>query len=157
MLSVQEFVAWMLRNKSAIFRYAFVVELLGGMLLCGLGYVMGTTQLRLVTRGVKTEGTIVDFRTETIGARRSDGTSRTSNAQMAVVEYHAMGDKKVRFEDWLDDSRSRQKNDRVPVLYDPENPNVAMIDRPLWNWIPWAPILAFGILLVMSGLASGIR
>ena len=137
-------------------RYAFIVSLLGGLLFCGLGYFMGRAHWRLVSKGLKTEGIIVDFRTEHISTRRSDGTTRTSDASMAVVEYRANGDKKVRFEDWLDDHKARKQNEVVPVLYDPANPSVAMIDRPLWNWIPWAPTFAAGVLLILSALRRGL-
>jgi len=38
------------------------------------------------------------------------------------------------------------------VLYDPEKPSLAMIDRPVWNWIPWAPTLGVGLFLVFVGI-----
>ena len=39
--------------------------------------------------------------------------------------------------------------DRVTVLYDPARPSDAMIDRPVWNWLPWAPIGAVGLFLAL--------
>jgi hypothetical protein len=27
-----------------------------------------------------------------------------------------------------------------------------MIDRPVWNWIPWAPTFAVGFLLLLSAI-----
>jgi hypothetical protein len=27
-----------------------------------------------------------------------------------------------------------------------------MIDRPVWNWIPWAPTFAVGLFLALVGL-----
>jgi hypothetical protein len=32
-----------------------------------------------------------------------------------------------------------------------------MIDRPVWNWLPWSPILAVGIFLLVVGISSLIR
>jgi hypothetical protein len=40
----------------------------------------------------------------------------------------------------------------VIVLYDPTNPSVAMIDRPVWNWIPWAPTFAVGLFLALAAI-----
>jgi hypothetical protein len=40
----------------------------------------------------------------------------------------------------------------VPVLYDPANPSVAMIDRSNWNWLPWGPALAIAVLLLLTSL-----
>jgi hypothetical protein len=41
---------------------------------------------------------------------------------------------------------------RVTVLYDAEKPNLAMIDRPVWNWIPWGPTLGMGLFLLFVGV-----
>jgi len=74
---------------------------------------------------------------------------------MPVVEYRACGDQTVRFEDWLGSTRPGKRNHRseiVQVLYDPTKPSVAMIDRPIWNWVPWAPVVVVGVLLIMSGI-----
>ena len=38
------------------------------------------------------------------------------------------------------------------VLYDPANPAVAMIDRPVWNWIPRAPTFAVGLFMVLAAI-----
>jgi hypothetical protein len=40
----------------------------------------------------------------------------------------------------------------VAILYDPANVSLAMIDRPFWNWIPWAPALAMGAFLALVSL-----
>ena len=76
---------------------------------------------------------------------------------MPVVEYRAMGDKRIRFEDWLGKSSTGMLNESVPVLYETTDPSVAMIDRPVWNWMPWAPIIAVGLFLVFDGIRRGLR
>jgi uncharacterized protein (DUF983 family) len=43
-------------------------------------------------------------------------------------------------------------HDRVIVLYDPARPSDAMIDRPVWNWLPWAPIAAVGCVLMLVAI-----
>jgi Protein of unknown function (DUF3592) len=146
-----------LRNRSTFLRYAFILTLFGGLLLCGLGYFIGRTHLRLVLKGARAQGTIVDYRAETFTTRRFRETISTSTGYMPVVEYTPFGDKKVRFQDWLGSSVEGNRNQVVQVLYDPVNPSVAIIDRPVWNWIPWVPIIAVGLLLIMSGIRSGLR
>jgi hypothetical protein len=32
-----------------------------------------------------------------------------------------------------------------------------MIDRRVWNWLPWAPILAVGLLLTIGGIIALLR
>jgi hypothetical protein len=49
------------------------------------------------------------------------------------------------------------KNVRVTVLYDPENPSLAMIDQPVWNWIPWAPTSGVGLILLLVGTKGWLR
>jgi hypothetical protein len=45
----------------------------------------------------------------------------------------------------------------VIVLYDPANPSLAMIDRPVWNWLPWAPIFALGLFLVLVAIKCALH
>jgi hypothetical protein len=40
----------------------------------------------------------------------------------------------------------------VPVIYDPANPSVAMLDRGLSNWLPWAPCFAVGLVVGLDSL-----
>ncbi len=45
-------------------------------------------------------------------------------------------------------------NVRVTVLYDSANPTSAMIDRPVMNWIPWAPTFAVGLFLILVAIKA---
>jgi hypothetical protein len=45
----------------------------------------------------------------------------------------------------------------VTVLYDPANPTLAMIDRPVYNWIPWGPTFAVGLFLVIVAIKGALR
>jgi hypothetical protein len=88
--------------------------------------------------------------------RDSRSSSFTTTAQMPVVEYH-LGDHDVRFRDWLAGRPGEYKGSVVPVLYDPSRPSVAMIDRPVWNWVPWGPTAAVGLLVMVSGGVARVR
>jgi hypothetical protein len=66
------------------------------------------------------------------------------------------GDRSVRFEDWKGSGVSGARNQAVTVLYDPLNPSVAMIDRPVWNWIPWAPVFGLGLFLALVAMKAWV-
>jgi hypothetical protein len=75
---------------------------------------------------------------------------------MPVVEFHT-NDRFVQFQDWLGTNVAGNKNVPVMVLYDPANPTEAMIDRPVWNWIPWAPIAVLGLFLLLVSIKGAFR
>lgn len=75
---------------------------------------------------------------------------------MEVIEFRA-GENTVRFRDWMASNYRVPMGGAVPILYDPSHPSNAMIDRPVANWIPWAPTMAVGVLLMLSGIAGWLR
>jgi hypothetical protein len=75
---------------------------------------------------------------------------------MPIVEFQA-GDRVVQFQDWLGAKIAGTRNVSVIVLYDPVNPSVAMIDRPVWNWIPCAPNFAVGVFLILVAIRGTFR
>jgi Protein of unknown function (DUF3592) len=150
--SAEELVARLTSNREKILRYAWIPQMLAGLLFLGLGYYMGHTHFHLIREGVRAPGRIVGYKQEAF--RRSSGSSSTG--YMPVVEFHT-SDRFVQFKDWLGTSIQGSSNVSVMVLYDPANPSVAMIDRPLWNWFPWGPILAVGVLLLLISVRSAFR
>jgi hypothetical protein len=150
MASVQQLVAWMTANREKIMRYAWIPQLFGGLVFLGLGYFMGHSHFHLIRNGVRAPGRIIGYKQESFRSSSSD-TSSTSTGYMPVVEFHT-SDRFVQFQDWLGSNVAGNKGVPVVVLYDPANPPVAMIDRPVWNWIPWAPTFAIGFLLVLSAI-----
>jgi hypothetical protein len=156
MSTVQEMVNSLVRKGPTFLRYGFILQIFVGVLLCGLGYFMGRAHLRLILKGERAQGRIVDYKRRIFTISRSNQPNSTSTGYMPVVEYRAMGDKRIRFEDWLGKSPG-MLNESVPVLYDRTDPSVAMIDRPVWNWMPWAPTLAVGLFLVLVGIRRGLR
>ena len=75
---------------------------------------------------------------------------------MPIVEFHT-SDRFVQFEDWLGSNSTGALYNPVIILYDPANPSLAMIDRPVWNWLPWAPIFALGLFLVLVAIKGAFR
>jgi hypothetical protein len=150
MASASQLVSWMTNNRAKILRYAWILQLFGALLFLGLGYFMGHTHFHLIRQGVRAPGRIVGYKQETF-RNSSSTTSSTSTGYMPVVEFHT-NDRFVQFEDWLGSGIAGSKNVPVIVLYDPANPTQAMIDRPVWNWIPWAPTFALGFLLLLGAI-----
>ena len=119
----------------------------------GLGYFMGHAHFHLIRQGARAPGRIVGFKQENF---RRSSESFSTTGYMPIVEFHT-NDRFVQFQDWLGAGIAGSKNVPVIVLYDPANPSVAMIDRPVWNWIPWAPTFAVGLLLVLSAINGFFR
>ena len=146
---IQGFVGWAQNNKEQMLRYTRIAEAVVGLFLLCLGYFIGKDHFHLIRDGMRAPGIIVGYKEEYF--RGSDGRpSSGSNAFMPIVKFQA-GERDVEFKDWMGTSVA-VKNVRVMVLYDPENPSLAMIDRPVWNWIPWAPTLGMGLFLVFVGI-----
>ncbi|HEY6265717.1 MAG TPA: DUF3592 domain-containing protein [Candidatus Acidoferrum sp.] len=132
----EELVAWLTGNREKILRYAWIPQVFAGLVFLGLSYLMGHAHFHLIREGVRTAGRIVAYKQERF--RRSSGSSSTSF--MPMVEFHTH-DRFIQFEDWLGSNSAGALSNPVIVLYDPANPSLAMIDRPVWNWLPWAPHL----------------
>jgi hypothetical protein len=144
-------VARILDNREKIFRYMYIAQLAAGLIFAGFGYYSGKDHFHLITKGVRTSGAIVAYKEEYMS---SDGMGR--RAFMPIVRFQA-GDKIVQFKDWLGRNSDVPRNAPVIVLYDPADPSVAMIDRPVWNWIPWAPAFGLGLFLVLVAIKGWLR
>ena len=146
---IKGFEGWAQNNKEKVLRYTRIAEVVTGVFLLCLGYFIGKDHLHLIRDGARTQGTIVGYKQKYF--RGSDGRLVSgSEALMPIVKFQA-GGQDVEFRDWMG-TGSAVKNVRVTVLYDPERPGVAMIDRPVWNWIPWAPTFGMGLFLVLVGV-----
>ena len=148
----EELVAWLTGNREKILRYAWIPQVFAGLVFLGLSYLMGHAHFHLIREGVRTAGRIVAYKQERF--RRSSGSSSTSF--MPIVEFHTH-DRFIQFEDWLGSNSAGALSNPVIVLYDPANPSLAMIDRPVWNWLPWAPIFALGFFLVLVAIKGALH
>ena len=87
------------RVASLIPRYLYVLQAVAGAVLLIVAYMMGHVHFRLIQRGVRAQGTVVDFKYKDIGSRNV-GRSTPDPAFMPIVEFQA-GERIVRFQDWL--------------------------------------------------------
>jgi hypothetical protein len=148
----QDQVGWLLTNRGKISRYAFLPQLLVAVVLSGFAYSTGKTDMHLLLKGARTQGKIVGFQKRLFSANRNRISTGTPgyNIYLPVVEFEAEG-VLARFEEHKLVPAGEGVGWSVPVLYDPANPSVAMIDRSNWNWLPWGPALAIALVV---GLAS---
>jgi hypothetical protein len=150
---IKGFAGWAQNNKEKVLRYTRVAEVVTGLFLVCLGYFIGKDHLHLIQDGVRTPGVIVGYKQQYF--RGSDGRlSSGTEAFMPIVKFRAE-DREVEFKDWMG-TNAAVLNVRVRVLYDPERPGLAMIDRPVWNWIPWAPTLGMGLFLILVGVRGWV-
>jgi len=145
--AVEQLVAWMTANREKFFRYAWILQVFAGLVLLGVGYLMGHDHFRLICQGVRAPGTIIGYKQTRIGRR---------GAYMPVVKFHT-NERFVQFQDWLGASLAGNTNVPVMVLFDPAHPTVAMIDRAIWNWIPWAPVFGVGVFLLLIATRPALR
>ena len=136
--------AWVQRVRA----FMWIPQALSGLFLLTLGLWIGRDHLDLIRHGQSARGRIVTFKEE---HWKPNLNRMPVTALIPIVEFPVAG-RTIRFEDWLGGRRSEFKDASVPVLYLPARPSTAMIDRPLWNWIPWAPIAAVGLLLLFAAL-----
>jgi hypothetical protein len=155
MVSREELVARLTRAAPNFLRYIFIFQAIAGLFLIGLAYFMGAAHFQLIRAGIRAPGKIVGYQQQYFKSS-SGSTSSTTTGYMPIVEFQA-GDRFIQFQDWLGTSVGGSTNVPVIVLYDPVNPSVAMIDRPVWNWIPWAPTFAVGLFLVLVAVRSALR
>ncbi len=149
-----EQVEWLLNNKPKVLRCSHGLQVIAGLVMMALGFYMGHTHFHLIRAGIRTQGRIIGYHQEQFPSSRSQ--SFRSTGYIPVVEYR-IDDHSVRFQDWLGKPLAGAINIPVNVLYDPANPLVAMIDRRVWNWLPWSPILALGVFLLLVGISALIR
>jgi hypothetical protein len=145
--SREQLVTSLINNRGKILRYMWIPQVLTGLFLIGLAYFIGHDHFHLIREGVRAPGRIVAYKQENFG--RASGPSST--AFMPIVEFQ-VNDRFIKYKDWMGSNSTGAIYNPVTVLYDPANPSVAMIDRPVWNWIPWAPTFAVGLFLVLVAI-----
>jgi hypothetical protein len=143
----------MLDNREKIFRYAFVPQFLAAVTLLAVAYLIGKADVHLLLNGARTRGKVVGFQRTDLHTHRNPSSNGMYGriVYLPVVEFEVQGTI-VKFEEHKLVSQGEGVGSPVAVLYDPANVSRAMVDRPFWNWIPWAPALAIGVLLALASL-----
>jgi Protein of unknown function (DUF3592) len=146
-------IAWLATNRDRVARYFFIPQLLVALLFLGFAYHTGHFHARLVVQGAHTQGRIVSFRSVRMSDRPGSRLSDTDTVNLPLIEFTA-NNRVIRFEEWKGSQTDPGVGAFVPVLYDPADASVAMMDRGTWNWLPWAPCFAIGLLLSLAAITG---
>jgi hypothetical protein len=149
----QDQVAWVLANRQKIFRYYFIPQAFAALLFLSFSYVTGKDHAHLLLSAARTQGVIVGLKPVRIQTHSGSAGSSTfaQTVYLPAVEFRA-DDRTVHFQEWKGRAYNAGLGSSVPVLYDPANPSIAMIDRSYGNWLPWAPCFAIGLILALASI-----
>jgi hypothetical protein len=126
------------------------IQIIVGLFLVIYSSQIGRKNFELIVYGRETVGKIVDFELNSMSKNNS---SKLQSQFLPVVEFQTKV-QLFRFTDYVSTNSSGGINSEVPVLYDSNRPEIAMIKRPVMNWVPWAPMLAMGLVMVLAAFFS---
>lgn len=144
MLWIEDIAAWPdhrvhAQAQCAPTRRAAPFLLIVGLAFLLLSFYSGQKMLRLEFSGLRASGAVRSFEISHPGSR--------SMAFYPVVEFSTAARTRIRFRD---DAGSNPPpyhvGEAVPVLYLPESPQHAIIDRGLWNGLPSIAVFLLGSL-----------
>jgi hypothetical protein len=119
------------------------VMLLIGIIFFGIGIYTGEGMYAFMGDAASAKGVVTRMERESSG----DGSSYYPH--VAFIPRDA---DRIDFRDKLGTNPPvYKKGDQVEVLYDPDNPRHAMIDRGIWNWAIPGIFTGIGIALVIAG------
>ena len=149
----QDQVSWLTANRDNTARYMFIPQFLVALLFLGFAYYTGHDRLRLLVHGVPAQGRIVSLRAVPMSSHSSVNSrlSDTHYAYLPTVEF-TVGDRVVRFEEWMGMRSNSGVGTLMSILYDPVSPAVAMIDRGYLNFLPWGVCFVIGLPVLLSAL-----
>jgi len=140
-----------LREMDARARRMVPVMILIAILLLGAGHYTGRHLYEFMARGEPATGRIVGHESEYI-------VSDSRYVYYPQVEYTTADGRAVRFRDRLGSSNpTRSPGERLRVIYDPQNPANAMIDRGLWNRALPAGLIVAGLLILLGATRNWIH
>jgi len=153
--SVSPLIDQLTANREKIFRYAFVFQFLAALPFLLFACSTGKVHTRLLLKGAATTGTVVASVPVQFASGSNPASSRRTSYEAVVV--FLVGEDQFRFQEWKATRAAPSLGARVPVIYDPADPDIAMVDRGYLNYLPWAPCAVIGGFLAMvafKGLLS---
>ena len=153
--SVSPLINQLTANREKILRYAFVFQFLAALPFLLFAYSTGKVHTRLLLRGAATTGTVVASVPVQFASGSTPASSRRTSYEAVVV--FLVGEDQFRFQEWKATRAAPSLGARVPVIFDPADPDIAMVDRGYLNYLPWAPCAVSGGFLAMvafKGLLS---
>ncbi len=150
-MTLDEFGPWVQKNLCGIgYGIRTFLGLVVGVCSLYTGLQNGRPIYYLLRDTVKTNGVIIGSKAEEVPSSSFPRPGFGYTAYRPIVQFYK-DDKPLQFTDWKGFSRSPILQQPVPVIYNLANPAQAMIDRGYWNFIPWFPLSAIGVLLLLYG------
>ena len=134
----QSFGAQLKKNKLAL-----PIVALFAIIAASIGWYQGMSVAQLEANGVRTRGEVVDLKEE-----YSSDSHGGSYVYYPIVNFRTGDDRLITFKDSMGSNPpTHRPGDQVRVLFAPDNPGRAMIDRGIWNWTIPAVMVIVGVLL----------
>ena len=147
-LKIEKLSKWSDTNKNKIETYRSIVAIIVGLLTMYFTYQIGHKHFYLLLDGIITTGTIVEYKQQPF----VDSNRSSTTLFMPIIEFNAR-DRVVRFRDWLGSRSNGMPGANVTVIYNATEPTVAMVDRPIWNWMP-SLVFLMGLLLLLASIKN---
>ncbi|WP_047393723.1 DUF3592 domain-containing protein [Chitinibacter sp. ZOR0017] len=129
-------------------RWLWCLQLVVGLALLGLSYVLGADRYPLVLRGELVQGQLLRYE------RLPPDQTQAERYRVYVSFIH--DGRRYQFADWNLLRARGGVAEQPAVIYDPTEPTLAMLDRGAWrNALPWLPPALVGVFLLLVGLRSG--
>src|SRR5256885_1372376 len=141
---------WLAANREKILRYAFVFQFLAALPFLLFACSTGKVHTRLLLKGAATTGTVVASVPVQFASGSNPASSRRTSYEAVVV--FLVGEDQFRFQEWKVTRAAPTLGARVPVIYDPADPDIAMVDRGHLNYLPWAPCAVIGLFLLIVAI-----
>ena len=154
-LWLEKLIPWAAKNRTKIYNFECILHAFVGFFLVFLSYQIGHKHINLLQNGVKAWGIVVDYKQEAFVT--NSGFSNTvkdhKNIFVRIIEFK-VGDRLMRFRDWIGSESNYSSQVSVPIIYNPSDPSIALIDRPIINWLLWAPICLIGLFLMLVSVKN---
>jgi len=145
-------------NQNRKFKLAGTIFTIIGIAAIGLALYLGADRARFLAIAQKTEGEVTELNLTTSrennSMNRRNNRNREARLYYPVVEFKVPGsDHTQSFEHETGSSTpAYSAGDKVYVLYNPENPDEAIIDEGIMNWLlPGIPSV-LGLVFLISGI-----
>jgi hypothetical protein len=156
---VEKLATWAGKNKGTVYSFECVLHAFVGLCIMFVAYQIGHKHICLLQDGVRTQGRIAEYKDEvfiTTVTNFSNTSTRQGMISLPIVEFR-IEDRVIRFKDWIGRESRYVATGIVPVIYSSGDPSIAMVDRPILNWMPWAPVFIAGLFLALVSVKNWLR
>jgi hypothetical protein len=140
----------LVRNQDQMLKKWIPLYLLLGLVFLGVSYHLSKDTQNMLMNGINISGEVVGLYTNP----NSSGKKLYHN----IVRFKTKEGQVFQFTDKVGSSIPMDSNKQVvTVIYEPNNPHHAIVDRGFWNWMPTAVTLTPGLLILWLSFRSYLR